>query len=102
MDAMRYENGTEHDTSAIATSGGHRSGSGRRPISGGRGAMVALLSDRRCRPVLTAVIGCNLSREQCLPNPADTRSPIATTEVLAVDAARRRGWHVCQSGSCPA
>jgi hypothetical protein len=50
--------------------------------------MVALLSDRRCRPVLTTVAGCHLSREQCLPDPADPSSSIATAEVLAVDAAR--------------
>ena len=54
----------------------------------GRGATVALLTDRRCRPVLTAVNGCHLSRQQCLPDPADTSSSIATAEVLAVDAAR--------------
>ena len=54
----------------------------------GRGAMVALLSVSRCRPVLTAVAGCHLSRKQCLPDPADTSSSIATAEVLAVDAAR--------------
>jgi hypothetical protein len=52
--------------------------------------MVALLTIRRCRPVLTAVAGCHLSRKQCLPDPADTSSSIATAEVLAVDAARKQ------------
>jgi hypothetical protein len=64
--------------------------------------MVALLPDRGCRPVLTAVTGCHLTREQCLPNPADTRSPVATTEVLAVDAAGEDSRHVCQLSSRPA
>jgi hypothetical protein len=56
----------------------------------GRSAVVALLPERRCRPVFTAVVGCHLSRQQCLPNPADTSSSIANAEVLAVDAARSR------------
>ena len=63
---------------------------------------VAPLPERRCRPVLTAVAGCHLRREQCLPDPADTRSSIATAEVLAIDAAREDGWHVCQLSSRPA
>jgi len=66
-----------------------------------RSAMVALLLARWCRPVLTAVGGCHLSRNQGLPDPTDARTTLASIEVLAVDAARRDGRHVCQSSSRP-
>ena len=56
----------------------------------GRGAIVALLSDRRCRPVLTTVAGRHLSRQHDLPDPADAITSLAPVEVLAVDAARSR------------
>ena len=65
------------------------------------GATIALLPDRRCRPVLTANSGCHLSRNQGLPDPADARTTLASMEVLAVDAAMRDGRHVCQSSSRP-
>ena len=51
--------------------------------------------------MLTAVGGCHLSRNQGLPDPADARTTLASMEVLAVDAARRDGRHVCQSSSRP-
>ena len=51
--------------------------------------------------MLTAVGGCHLSGNQGLPDPADTRTTLASMEVLAVDAAMRDGRHVCQSSSRP-
>ena len=69
-------------------------GAGRRSIPASRGAMVALLSERRCRPVHTAVTGRHLSRQQNLPDPADAITALTPVEVLAVDAARDDGRHV--------
>jgi hypothetical protein len=65
------------------------------------GATIALLPGGLRRPVLTAVAGCHLYREQCLPDPADTSTSLASLEVLAVDAAGRGSCHVCQLSSCP-
>ena len=68
--------------------------SDQRVLPTGRGAMVALLSERRCRPVHTAVTGRHLSRQQNLPDPADAITALTPVEVLAVDAARDDGRHV--------
>lgn len=49
------------------------------------------LAGRRRRPVLTPIGGCHLGGEQRLPDPADSGGAIASTEVLAGDAARDSG-----------
>ncbi len=54
----------------------------------------ALLANRWCRPVLATVAGRHLGRNQGLPDPADAMAAWATTEVLAVDAARSDGCHM--------
>ena len=61
----------------------------------------ALLANRWCRPVLATVAGRHLGRKQGLPDPADAITAWATTEVLAVDAARSDGCHMCQLSSRP-
>lgn len=56
-----------------------------------------LRPDGRRSPVLTAALGCQLGRQQHLPDPADPSSALAAAEVLAIDATRsdnRR--HMCQ------
>ncbi len=52
--------------------------------------------------MLTAVTGRHLRREKRLPDPADPRRGVATTEVLAVDAAGESEWHLCQLSKRPA
>jgi hypothetical protein len=84
------------DHKAVESSANHWNGSGQRIGSVDSGAMFALLPARWCRPVLTAVARCHLSGEQCLPDSANARTPLASMEVLAVDAARGGGGHVCQ------
>jgi hypothetical protein len=55
--------------------------------------MVELLPNQRRRPVLTAIVGCHLSRQHDLPDPADTRTSLTPIEVLAVGAAGRDRRH---------
>jgi hypothetical protein len=81
---------TWHDHKTEGSSVRPWSGSGQRGSAPDRGAMVALLSDRCCRPVLTAVTRRHLSRQQDLPDRADANASLAPIEVLAVDAARSR------------
>lgn len=75
--------------------------SGRKNNQRHKDPVVAYLPHWCCRPVLTAVARCHLSGEQCLPDSANARTPLASMEVLAVDAASGGGGHLCQWSSRP-